>query len=201
MGNRSNPRKAAISQASAPGSRRRAGQDKYAQRIEKFCLAYVIDLNGAKAAELAGYSKKTARVTASKLLTKPNIQARIAELTKKQTDKLDITAERVLRELALLAYANMDDYVDIRNGTRVLNTAKPTRDQMAAVQEIIQDTTGDGETRTRFKLADKGVNLERLGRHLKLFADRLEIPGLEGLAEAIQDGRKRAAFLEEPKVG
>ncbi len=171
---------------------------KLDSRQELFCKAYIIDLNATKAAESAGYKPSTARQQACRLLTKGNIQARIAQLQKKQADKLDITAERVLAELAKLAYSNMDDYVDVVNGKRVLNTAKPTREQMAAVCEITEDTTGgsgDGERkavmRTRFKLADKGINLERLGRHLKLFTDKIEHSGLEGLADKLALIRRR----------
>lgn len=171
---------------------------KTAERIETFCRAYIISLNGLEAAVAAGYKKTTAASQASRLLTKSKVQVRIAELQKKQCDKLEITAERVLREIALLAYANMDDYVDVKDGKRALNTGKATRDQMAAVCEITEDTTGgsgDGERkavlRTRFKLVDKGLNLERLGRHLKLFTDKLEVSGFDGLAEALQRIRDR----------
>jgi phage terminase small subunit len=163
-----------------------------------FVKHYLIDLNATKAAISAGYSEKTADVQGSRLLRNAKIRAKIDEGTTKRAAKLDISAEKVLSELALLAFANMDDYVDVLGGKRVLNTAKPTRDQMAAVQEITEDTTGgtgDGERkmvlRTKFKLSDKGINLERLGRHLKLFTDRVEHTGLEGLADRLNLIRKR----------
>lgn len=173
---------------------------KTEDRIELFCRAYIIDFNGTNAAIAAGYSKKSAHVSSTRLLKNAKVKARLAELQKKQTDKLDITAERVLREIALLAYSNMDDYVRIEDGKRVLDTSIPTRDQMAAVVEITEDSTGgsgDGERRavirTRFKLADKGLNLERLGRHLKLFTDKIEHSGLETLADKIAASRARIA--------
>lgn len=176
---------------------------KVTDRAEKFCRAYIIDLNVTHAALSAGYSPKTAAQQGCRLFKKVNVQARIAELQKKQCDKLEITAERVLREIALLAYSNMDDYVDVYvnekgEQQRKLNTGKPSRDQMAAVIEITEDTTGgsgDGERkavmRTRFRLADKGLNLERLGRHLKLFTDKVEHSGLEGLADKVHRIRQR----------
>ena len=172
--------------------------DKRKERIERFCRAYIVDLNATNAAISAGYSKKTAYSQGARLLKNVEVSARLAQLQKKQTDELDITAKRVLREISLLAYANMDDYVDVVDGKRVLNTGKPTRDQMAAVSEITEDTTGgsgDGERkavmRTRFKLVDKGLNLERLGRHLKLFTDKIEHSGLEGLADKLHRVRQR----------
>jgi hypothetical protein len=42
----------------------------------------------------------------------------------------------------------------------------------------------------KIKLVDKGVNLERLGRNLKLFTDKLEVSGLEQLAERIRKARE-----------
>ena len=170
-------------------------------RHEKFCHEYVKDLNGQRAAEAAGFKKESARARASQLLTKQNIQNRIARLQEDRCRAADISAERVLREIALLGFSNMDDYVDIVGDKRVLNTAKPTRDQMAAVQEITEDTTGgdgDGERklvlRTRFKLVSKVESLKLLGQHLKLFTEVVKHEGLEGLAQktAALRARKRA---------
>lgn len=51
----------------------------------RFCEEYVKDYNGAKAAVRAGYKEKNARITASQLLTIPNVKEYIEEL---QTDLL-----------------------------------------------------------------------------------------------------------------
>jgi phage terminase small subunit len=71
---------------------------KRAIRESIFAREYVADskLNGQEAAIRAGYSPKTARAAASRLLTKSNVQAMIAELTKAQADALDLKAEQVL---------------------------------------------------------------------------------------------------------
>jgi phage terminase small subunit len=79
------------------------------------------------------------------------------------------------------------------------------REKGAAIQEVnIEEyserngQTKDGEIvrRIKFKLADKGQNLERLGRHLKLFSDKVEITGLESLAESIRKARKAAGLVK-----
>ena len=49
--------------------------------------------------------------------------------------------------------------------------------------------------RVKFRLADKGQNLERLGRHLKLFTDKVEVAGLGSLAERIRKARKAAGLV------
>lgn len=66
---------------------------------ERFCQEYIIDLNGKQAAIRAGYSERTAEVQASQLLTKLKVKEKIAELQKKTSDKLELTAEKVLRDI------------------------------------------------------------------------------------------------------
>ncbi len=168
-------------------------------RHEVFAREYVKDLNGTRAAIAAGYAKTTARATASRLLTKSNIQGLVASLTKKHTDKLDLDAEKVLSELSSTGFSNMLDYLKItEEGSAYVDLSNLTQEQAAAIQEITVDeyTEGRGKDarkvkRTKFKLVDKIRSLDLLGRHLKLFTDRIEVSGLEGLAERLAEARKR----------
>src|SRR5690606_3575297 len=73
---------------------------------ERFCREYLIDLNATQAAIRAGYAEGSAKVTASRLLSNANVAARLAQLQEKTARKLEISAETVARELALLAFAN-----------------------------------------------------------------------------------------------
>ena len=74
-------------------------------RHDRFAREYIKDLNGPRAAIAVGYAKKNAKVTASQLLTKPNVKALVAKLTKKKAVKLDLSAEKVLSELGKTAFA------------------------------------------------------------------------------------------------
>ncbi len=164
--------------------------NKTSSRVEVFAREYVQDLNGARAAIAAGYAVKSAKVTASRLLTKANVKALVAELLKKKADKLDLSADKVLRELALMAFANMQDYIGVQqNGTAYVDLSKLTREQAAAIQEITTEefTVGETEeeearvvTKVKFKLSDKRGSLELLGKYLKLFNDRTELTGPGG---------------------
>jgi phage terminase small subunit len=71
--------------------------DKLTAKQEMFCKEYIIDLNATQAAIRSGYSKETAAVIGSENLTKPNIQQRIAELGQAREDRLEITADEVLK--------------------------------------------------------------------------------------------------------
>lgn len=155
---------------------------KLSPKQGRFVLEYLVDLNGTQAAIRAGYSMKTADVQASQLLGKLKVQRAVEEAARKKCESLDITVHGVLGELSRLAYSNMLDYMRLQgDGTAVLDWSNLTRDQAAAIQEVTIDeyTEGSGESarpvkRIKFKLADKGINLERLGRYLKLFSDKVE---------------------------
>lgn len=160
-----------------------------------FAREYVIDRNATRAAIAAGYSEHTAGVQGCNLLKRINVKNLIAQHSSRLAKKADVTAEKVLQELQRLAFSNMEDYLMVLpNGMADIDLSKLTRDQAASIQEIKVDTTGgtgDGERRqvlrTTFKLADKGQNLERLGRHLKLFTDVIKHEGLDSLVSTLTE--------------
>ncbi|NMM13195.1 MAG: terminase small subunit [Rhodoferax sp.] len=63
----------------------------------RFIDEYMVDMNGAAAAERAGYSKKTSRAIACELLTKPDIQAELQARGAALARELEITREGVVR--------------------------------------------------------------------------------------------------------
>lgn len=68
----------------------------------KFVDEYMVDMNATQAYLRAGYrcTEEAARVSASKLLTNPNIVAEIATRQEKIQEKTELTVEWVLNELA-----------------------------------------------------------------------------------------------------
>jgi phage terminase small subunit len=161
------------------------------QKQELFIAEYLVDRNATRAYKAAGYSENGASVGASKLLANAKVQARIAEIHDKRLKNLDITAERVLSELAKIGFANMLDYLRFgEGGNTTVDLAKLTYDQGAAIQEVtieeFMERTGPGKEdvervkRTKFKIGDKLRALEMLGRHLKLFTEKVEVTGKNG---------------------
>jgi phage terminase small subunit len=65
----------------------------------RFIDEYMVDMNGAAAAERAGYSRKTSRAIACELLTKPDIQAELQARGAALARELEITREGVVRGL------------------------------------------------------------------------------------------------------
>ncbi len=144
-----------------------------------FVREYLVDLNATQAAIRAGYSERTAMQQGSRLLMDVEIAAAVQAGMDKRAGKLEITAERVLQEIARLAFFDPSKLYDEQGRPRPVHELdEDTRRAIAGV-EIEEVGGGDSPlVRTRkVKLADKGANLERLGKHLKLFTDRVEISG------------------------
>lgn len=76
----------------------------------RFAQEYAIDLNGQAAAIRAGFSAKTAGVKAAQLLKLPHVQAEIQRITDRHAGKLGVKLERVLQELALIAFVDPGDF-------------------------------------------------------------------------------------------
>ncbi len=174
-------------------------------RHDRFCREYIKDLNGKRAAIAVGYSAKTADRAASRLLSNVEVRALLAKLTKKHADKLDLSTEKVLSELSGVGFSNMLDYMKVtEEGDAYVDLSNLTREQSSAIQEVTVDEYVEGKgkharkvKRTKLKLVDKIRSLELLGKHLKLFTERIEVSGTAGLAEALAAARKRANMREQ----
>lgn len=179
---------------------------KLTPKQERFIAAYLVNPNATQAAIEAGYSKKTAHVIGQENLTKPAIASVIKAKQQKLADKYEVTAERVIRELALIGFANMMDYMTVEGSDARVDFSKLDRDQAAAIQEITVETVGVSTedkpaiVRTKFKLASKQGALELLGKHLSLFDSAGDEALKEGLAALLQEGRKRATQAEAQSV-
>ena len=76
-----------------------------------------------------------------------------------------INRERVLREMACIAFANAGDYLEVRDGSlQIRDTHGLSRDTLAAVAAVERGSGG-----LKVKLYDKLKALELLGKYLALF--------------------------------
>jgi phage terminase small subunit len=73
------------------------------KRHEKFCHEYIKDMNATQAAIRTGYSKKTAKMQGSRLMTNDDIKSRVAELRDAYLDENIMTAKQVEYELTRIA--------------------------------------------------------------------------------------------------
>ena len=127
---------------------------KLTDKQKAFCEEYLIDLNATQAAIRAGYKEKTAAVTGSENLIKPNVQEYISFLQGKREERTQITQDDVLRDIHLARQIALGE--------------KPHK-------MVIKDSVGDGMTQhieTEFKKTDLAmfVKLTELQmKHLGMF--------------------------------
>jgi phage terminase small subunit len=156
------------------------------ERQRAFCEEYLIDMNGAGAARRAGYSPKTARVIATQLLEKPIVQAHLAELMRERSERTQVTADRVITEVARLGFSDLRKLFDDHGGLLPVNDWPDDVAGAVASVEVDELFEGVGENRIhvgqtkKIKLWDKPRALDLLGKHLKLWVERIESSGPNG---------------------
>lgn len=136
------------------------------EKRKRFCHEYVVDFNGRQAAIRSGYSEKTATGQASMILDDPIVQKYLQKLLAKQEAKIEVTAQRVIDELASLAFHDIGNYYKRnKRGRLVLKELDElTESQRSAVSEY-------DPKKKILKLYCKDPSLDKLGKYLKLFSE------------------------------
>lgn len=136
--------------------------DKQALFIEE----YLVDMNASAAARRAGYSPDTAAAIGHENLRKPEIAAAIEEAQQAHIRSLGITRERVLEELAGIAFANPRAVMSWGPGGVVLRPSEELTDGEAALVAEV----AEGKDGIKCKLHSKLGALDKLFKHLGLDA-------------------------------
>lgn len=146
------------------------------KRQLRFIAEYMVDLSPKNAAIRAGYSKHSAVDMGAQNMAHPLIAAEIAKRQERRANKLELTAENVLREIGRVALS------DTRRLYREDGSLKPANewdDDMAAAVagvEVKTEFVGRGSNRKAvgfntksIKLWDKNAALDKAARHLGLY--------------------------------
>ena len=153
----------------------------------RFCEEYLIDGKVGAAAFRAGYSFKTRHAQGSQLLADPKIQAYLAERKQKVMSVTGITPERILQELALVAFANVGDYIRKgEDGKAYIDLSDMDRDKLGGTFEI--QTNAEGKVfvhKVKVDPAAKIAALVQLGKHQGMFKEQIEHSGAIGLEQLI----------------
>jgi phage terminase small subunit len=147
-------------------------------RQKQFTVEYVIDLNAKAAAERAGYSKRMSKQIGWELLRKPHVAAAIAAEMAAREKRTRVSADRVLEQLARLAYFDPRKMFEADGSLKPI--ASMDDDEAAALAGFEAVELVDGSVVRKVRLADRGAALEKLARHLGMFRDRVELSGPNG---------------------
>ena len=139
-------------------------------------------MNATKGAISAGYSKKAAASIGEENLRKPEISAAIKVRTKEIMQRLEVTADLVLQEIAKMAFFDPRKLFNDDGSLKMISEIDDHSASSIAGFEVCELFEGNGEQKHAYgllkkvKLADKSRNLEMLGRYLKLFSGDREDP-------------------------
>ncbi|MFQ6018808.1 MAG: terminase small subunit [Kiloniellaceae bacterium] len=169
-------------------------------RQRRFVEEYLIDLNASRAARRAGYSARSASAYGPRLLRRPEVAAAIAEAQAARVKRTRVDADRVVEELAKVAFGDPRKLFSWGpRGVVLRDSGELTEAEAALVSEVSESRTAAGGTR-RVKLHCKLSALTALAKHLGLFnGGRLAgraagvAAGEDGGAGPADDARQRLA--------
>lgn len=147
---------------------------KLTEKQQHFVEEYLIDLNATQAAIRAGYSAKTADQQGSRMLANVKVKQAVAEKQAQRSKRTGVNQDRVVLELAKVAFAKITDIVD-SNG-RIKEDASP--DDLACIESIKykeSDNEYGGSVEREVKIASKLKALELLGKHLGMWSDKFNV--------------------------
>lgn len=147
---------------------------KLTPKQQRFVDEYLIDLNATQAAIRAGYSKKTAASIGDENLRKPAIAAVIDERRKGLSEKAEVDAADVLRQVARMAMFDPRKLFDSDGNPLPIHELP---DEVAFVIQglkVRKEITGKGDDMEvaqiiEYKMADRNSAAEKLMKHLGLY--------------------------------
>lgn len=171
-------------------------------RQRRFVDEYLVDLNATQAAIRAGYSAKTARSVGSENLTKPDIASAIDARRAAITEKLEVSQESIVAELAKIGFADIRKLFTETGGLkRVEHLDDDAAACLSSVEVVTRRVPGtdrddpEYEHVSKVRMWDKRAALVDLGKHLGMFVERVQHDVGPGLAQIIASRRQRITEL------
>lgn len=176
---------------------------KLTRKQQLFVDEYLVDLNASQAALRAGYSKKTAPFIGAENLKKPQIQFAIQQAMEERAKRTEIDQDKTLKELGRLGFSDIRKYFNDDGSLK--NITELDDDAAAAVASVEVDELYEGSGKDRvqigftkkFKFWDKNSALEKIGKHLKMFTEKIEYPDKDGNPQSVTP---LTCFPPEPKT-
>lgn len=140
------------------------------EKQKRFAEEYLLDLNATQAALRAGYSPKTAYSQGSRLLKHPQVKKYVEEKQKSMQETLGINRERVVEEIAKIAFGDIRDFlVWSEEGVSLLPSNRLSDDAAASIAEVKEMTSG-----VTVKQYDKLRALDLIAKMLGMYEESKE---------------------------
>lgn len=173
------------------------------EKQKRFCDEYLIDLNATRAyKEVYKNCKKdeAAAVNGSKLLRNAKVVEYLDNQMKERENRTKITQDKVLKELAAIAFMDGSQYAKVIEKQAVFTTEDGTRvplcdengkavmyqdvemvltDELTEEQKKAISGIKRGKNGIEVSTCDKVKALELIGRHLGMWKDKVEVSGID----------------------
>lgn len=147
----------------------------------RFVEEYLVDSNATAAARRAGYREPNTQ--GPRLLVNVGVAEAIRAAQQARSERVGMTADDVLRELAILGTSDPWHYrVDDEGNVTLAPGVHPSAIRAVASirRKVRHRVDGTREYETEVRLWDKNSALEKAGKHLGLFREKLELTGKDG---------------------
>lgn len=149
-----------------------------------FVRSYIIDRNPAAAMRRLGHfsdDSKKLKARAHKHLSKTEVKEAVDFLAKRMMEKLDVTAEKVQRQIASVAFFDPREVMTFdAHGVQLIHSRFWTAEQAAAIQSIEM-----GQNGIKLKLYDRMRANEMLSKQLGTMPDEDTGEATKAGAEAV----------------
>lgn len=169
-----------------------------------FCVEYLHNGQNAKAAYLALHPDANSRQASQGGLNfrhRPQVDLFIRKTMRRQMKVAEITSERILQEMACLAFVDPADYLDEDGAAKPMSEIPEEARRAISNLEIneLWEMAGRGKKRRRkyvgrlrkLGITNKMQALLALAKIKHMITDRLEVGATEDLAALLAKARKR----------
>lgn len=133
-----------------------------------FCNEYLLDLNATQAAIRAGYSEKSARQIAQRMLTKDDIQEYMQKIMNEKQSNLIASQNEVLETLTAVMRRQQKEQVVTSERHRRSYFDEEGR-------KVTEDTEVPVTVEIDTKISDVNKAAELLGKRYGLFSDKVNV--------------------------
>ena len=167
---------------------------------QQFVAEYIISDNLAQSAKAANSKAKNLSQAGKQILNRKDVSKAVAEMkeevAKGVTERLEISVERVLTELARIGFSDIRKLFTAQG--KLIDVTKLDADTAAAISsiEVVTQANSDKvEYVHKIRTYDKRGPLESLGKHLGIFeADNLQQQYKDKSLDELKEERKKRAL-------
>lgn len=165
-----------------------SNQSQLKPQHQRFADEYLIDFNGGRAYERAGYRAKgkAADAAASRLLANPDVQDYLKEQRAKLAERHSVTLDRVVEQVAFMALGDIRCLFDSMGNLKPIHELTAQEATLLQGLDVFEEFEGRGKDRVfvgetkKVKFVNRLDAAVRLGQHLGGFGRRVEVGGKDG---------------------